>query len=75
MGKALTYKQVVDALKKHDSLFAMDKIRGKGSHRMVTHPKTTRHYPLPYHGAKTNIPQGMQRDLIRLFDLPSDIFS
>ena len=75
MGKGLTYKEVVNALKQHDPLFAMNKIRGKGSHRMVTHPKTKQHYPLPYHGSKTIIPQGMQRDLIRIFDLPSDIFS
>ena len=44
---------------------------------MVFHPDTDgekRHYPLPFHGAKTRIRPGIQRDLIRLFDLPSNIF-
>ena len=72
---ATTYKEVVDALKAHDPLFDTDNVKGKGSHRMVIHPKTKRHYPLPYHGNKTAIPKGMQRDIIRFFDLPSDIFS
>ena len=36
--------------------------------------KVVRHHTLPYHGAKTPIPHGILRDLVRKFDLPEDIF-
>ena len=75
MRKASTYKDVVDALKSHDSLFSIDPVGGKGSHRMVAHPHTKKHYPLPYHGYKTSIRRGILLDLIRIFELPPDIFS
>ena len=44
---------------------------------MLVHPDVqgrTRHFPLPYHGAKTRIAPGMLRDIVRVFELPEDIF-
>ena len=71
------YRAIVATLKKYDRRFQIYKQRGKGSHRMVFHPNVEghrRHYPLPYHGPKTRIGPGYQKDLIRIFELPSDIF-
>ena len=44
---------------------------------MIYHPEIgggKRHYPLPYHGQKTVIHMGLQKELIRIFQLPADIF-
>ena len=44
---------------------------------MIYHPEIgggKRHYPLPYHGRKTIIHTGLQKKLIRIFQLPTDIF-
>lgn len=71
------YRYIVAALRNHDTRFEIHTRRGKGSHRMVFHPDVEggkRHYPLPYHGSKTSIAPGMQKDLIRIFQLPADIF-
>ena len=73
----LEYKEVVRRLREHDQRFTVHKKRGKGSHRMVLHPDVDgkkRHCPLPYHGAKTPIAPGIQKDLCRLFELPESIF-
>jgi len=49
--------------------------KGKGSHRMIFDPVTGRHCPLPHHGNdKRRIQPGYPKELIRLFELPSDIF-
>ena len=75
--KIREYRFVVRRLRSHDNRFEIHQRRGKGSHRMVFHPDVRgekRHYPLPYHGDKTPIQPGMQRDVIRLFDLPADFF-
>lgn len=69
------YRQVVAKLREGDKRFSFEP--AKGSHRMVVHPDVEgakRHYPLPYHGAKTPIAPGMQKDLIRIFQLPADTF-
>ena len=71
------YRDVVAALKRHDSRFEIHERRGKGSHRMVVHPDVDgrmRHFPLPYHGPKTRIAGGMLRDVVRVFELPADVF-
>lgn len=71
------YRYIVGRLRKHDSRFEIHVQRGKGGHRMVFHPDvegSKRHYPLPYHGSKTRIAPGMQKDLVRIFQLPEDIF-
>ena len=73
----LEYRHIVYKLQEHDNRFEIHDRRGKGSHRMVFHPDVEgckRHYPLPYHGSKTTIAPGMQKDLIRIFRLPEDIF-
>ena len=71
------YRFVVERLRAADSRFEIYVRRGKGSHRMVFHPDVDgakRHYPLPYHGRKTQIAVGIQKDLIRVFELPEDVF-
>lgn len=70
-----SYKDTVKALKDHDRRFFIVEGLGKGSHRMVCHPDSKRHYPLPYHGQKTIISDHMLRNLIRFFDLPRNLFS
>lgn len=70
------YREVVAKLKEHDSRFEIHVRRGRGSHRMVVHPDidgVKRQYPLPYHGMKTRVPPGMQKDIIRVFQLPADV--
>ena len=74
--KALEYRRLIAALRKHDRRFSVDKGRGKGSHRTVFHPDVggeKRHYPVPYHGEKTSIPPGILRDLLRRFELPEHV--
>ena len=69
------FRHVVAILCKHDANFRIETT--KSSHRMVVHPDVDgvmRHYPLPYHGAKTPVAPGMQKDLIRIFQLPPTIF-
>lgn len=69
------YRRVIAKLREIDKRFSTEP--GRGSHRMVVHPDVEgaiRHYPLPYHGAKTPIAPGMQKDLIRIFQLPADTF-
>lgn len=71
------YGFVVAKLRAYDGRFEIHTRRGKGSHRMIVHPDidgNMRHYPLPYHGPKTPVAWGMLKDLIRIFQLPSDIF-
>ena len=71
------YSSIVSWLRDHDRRFEIHVRGGKGSHRMVFHPDVDghkRHYPLPYHGAKTKIAPGMQKDLIRIFRLPPNLF-
>lgn len=72
------YEHVVGRLREHDKRFEIHVQRGKGSHRMVCHPDVEgnkRQYPLPYHGSKTKIAPGMQKDLVRMFQLPEDLFA
>ena len=69
------YRDVVAILREQDNGFLIKTT--KSSHRMIVHPDVNgvmRHYPLPYHGAKTAIAPGMQKDLIRVFRLPPTIF-
>ena len=71
------YREVVARLKEHDPRFEIQVRRGRGSHHMIFHPDVDgakRHYPVPYHGAKTPVAPGMQKDIVRIFQLPADIF-
>ncbi len=71
------YRKIVAILREHDSRFEFFRDRGKGSHRMIFHPDIDgrkRHYPLPYRGEKTPIESGYQKKMIRMFELPPDIF-
>ena len=64
-------------LRRHDPRFEVHRRRGKGSHRMIAHPDVEgrmRQYPLPYHGPKTRIAAGMLKEIVRVFELPDDVF-
>lgn len=75
MPKRLEYREVIRRLKEERPNLTVEKQRGKGSHRMVYDPDMGVHYPLPHHGDdKRRLQQGYLKDLIRLLDLPADIF-
>ena len=60
----------------YDDRFEVHERRGKGSHRDLSPRNRWRQttLPLPYHGQKTIIHIGLQKELIRIFQLPADIF-
>lgn len=75
--RAVEYRRLLKRLREFDSRFRVFARRGKGSHRMLYHPDVggeARHYPLPYHGEKTPIFPGYQKDIIRIFGLPEGFF-
>lgn len=44
---------------------------------MIAHPDIEgrmRQYPIPYHGEKTRIAAGMLKEIVRVFELPGDVF-
>lgn len=63
-------------LRAEDRRFSVAVDRGKGSHRMVVLTTDTgvRHYPFPCHDDGSAIARCYLRDIIRYFNLPSDIF-
>lgn len=75
--RTIEYRQLLKRLREFDPRFNVHTRRGKGSHRMLYHPDidgVERHYPLPYHGGKTPIFPGYQKDIIRIFGLPEGFF-
>ena len=71
------YGYIADRLQEHDNLFEINARRGKGSHRMVFHPDVDGCSGIarfPIMAPKTTIAPVMQKDLIRIFRLPEDIF-
>ena len=41
---------------------------------MLLHKESQRHYPLPYHGDKTDIQPRILKEITRIFELPDDFF-
>ena len=37
---------------------------------MIAHTRSNVHYPIKYHGDKTEYPSGVLRDIERFFELP-----
>lgn len=75
MPRALEYRDVVKHVKNERGNVEVHAKKGKGSHRVLFDPDMPAHFPLPHHGDnKRRIPPGMLKDLIRIFDLPADIF-
>ena len=75
MPRKLEYREVVKRVRAQRKQVEVKTRRGKGSHVMLFDPECSAHYPLPHHGNdKRVIPSGMLKDLIRVFDLPEDIF-
>ena len=65
-----SYRELIRKLCNHDPRFQVFVDRGKGSHRMIAHAGTNVHYPIKYHGDKTEYPSGVLRDIDRFFELP-----
>ena len=75
MPRPLEYREVLKRPRAERKGIQVHARKGKGSHRMLVDPVTGRHYPLPHHGNdKRRIQPGYLKDLIRLFELPSNIF-
>ena len=75
--RAREYGEVKKILFSHDKRFHIDKRRGKGSHHILYHTDIggyQHQLPLPHHGNKTIIKIGILKDIIRVFDLPKNIF-
>jgi len=68
--------EVFRILREQDAQFQIWANRGKGSHRMIYHPSIDgqpRSCPVPYHKGH-DVKPGILRQIIRRFNLPSDIF-
>lgn len=77
MPSPCTFAEVVRRLLKHDRRFQVNMRRGKGSHRMLSHPDIDgekRSFPLKFHSNSTEYPAGTLAAIIRRFNLPRDIF-
>lgn len=75
MPKSYKYRELVRALRRHDSRFEIYKNRGKGSERMLYHPDVggrPASYPLKCHGENTTIHRGHIAAIRRRFKLPKD---
>lgn len=72
MPKLLRCREMLKRLRTVDKDFQVWEDRGKGSHRMVV--LGSKHYPFPCHNDGVQIDRRYLRDIIKFFDLPSDIF-
>jgi hypothetical protein len=70
--KPLRCREMLKRLHAVDKTFTVFVNRGKGSHRMLA--LGANHYPFPCHDEGSEIDRRYLRDVIRKFNLPSDIF-
>ena len=72
-----SWRTLFKTLHDHDSRFRDDKIRGKGSHRMLVHPdidgKEVR-FPVPVHSMGKDLPAYIPRKIMAKFRLPRTLF-
>ena len=76
MPKPHKYRELVRILKDHDGRFQFISRRGKGSDRMIYHPNINgraESFPVKCHGENTELSKGVMSDLIRRFNLPTDL--
>ncbi len=61
MPRPVNYRKLVKALRDYDPDFAINERRGKGSHRMISHPDINGRpecYPVKCHGNNTELRLG-----------------
>ena len=76
MAKSYSYRELVKALRNHDSRFYEDKKQGKGSHRVIHHPDVNGRpelYSLKCHGEGDEVRKGHITAIRRRFELPNDL--
>lgn len=76
MARPYKYRELVKALKKHDSRFEFSTNRAKGSERMIYHPDINGRpasFPVKCHNENTELRKGVVSAIIRRFDLPRDL--
>lgn len=75
--KTYNVRELFRKLRDYDPRFELYKNKGKGSHAMLFHPDLDGHtasYPIPCHSEGDDIRSPrMIRDIIRRFNLPSDL--
>lgn len=74
--KPLRFREIVKRLRKYDKRFEVLTEKGKGSHRMISHPDIlgkSVSYPVICHGEGDEIYVRIIADIIRRFDLPKDV--
>jgi len=74
--KPYKYRELTKILRQHDKQFQVYNDRGKGSHRMIYHPNILGKpvsFPIICHGEGDEISKNVIGDLVRAFQLPSDL--
>ncbi len=77
MPRPVKYRDLIRALRGHDRRFVVSERRGKGSHRMISHPDIDgrpKSYPIKCHSEGSELGRGTVRDILRRFKLPADLF-
>ena len=73
----LTWRKLTKRLRRHDSRFEFDSVRGKGGHRMIIHPDINGRrvqFPVPVHGEGVDISPYYVDEIIAQFNLDRSIF-
>ena len=77
MANPHSFRDMWRKLRKFDKQFEIHKQRGKGSHRMLSHPNVNgekAYYPVVCHNEGAEISPVYLKVIIRRFDLPDDFF-
>ena len=76
MPKPYKFRELVKALRKHDTRFEVWENRGKGSERVIYHPDIDGRpasFPVKCHGEGTELRKGVISSIKRRFKLPDDV--
>lgn len=76
-ARTYTYRQLLKRLRAHDKRFREYREKGKGSHRMISHPDINGQpasYPLVCHAEGDEIRVAYLLAIVRRFNLPRDFF-
>jgi len=77
VAKSPSFREVERLLRKHDKRFEFWSNKGKGGHRMISHPDIAgkkRSCPIPFHGATRPVSRAVLKSIARAFDLTKDFF-
>ena len=76
MPKPYKYRELVQALRRHDPRFEFWVNRGKGSERIIFHPDVNgrpESLPVKCHGESTELRKGVISAVVRRFKLPKGV--